>query len=274
MLLALGEVVQLRAQCARQALGRLVAKLLQAVREREEGAVGRSALVHAVGEQQERLVVGEREGPDRAGFGGVFLLLGYLLRDQIGARSRVGGVLPELSALFLPGRLFGSRLPPQDLAGRLLFAWVFLLFWTVVLGALTASFLRTCAFHDAAEADQARAILTRGGSTLSYMSTWAGNKYWISSDGRAAIAYRAIGTIAVTVGDPFGEQAELDSVIAEFAGFCEDRGLRACLYSATGQSRAAAQRLGWTSVQIAEDTLLPLERLQFTARNGRACGPP
>ena len=88
--------------------------------------------------------------------------------------------------LFLAGRLFGSRLLPQDLAGRLLFVWVFLLFWTVVLGALTASFLRTCASEDAAGPDQARAILTRGGSTLSYMSTWPGNKYWISPDGRAA----------------------------------------------------------------------------------------
>ena len=92
--------------------------------------------------------------------------------------------------------------PPQDLAGRLLFGWVFLLFWIVVLGALTAFFLHTCTFHDAAEADQARAILTRGGSTLSYMSTWPGNKYWFSPDGRAAIAYRAIATIAVTVGEP------------------------------------------------------------------------
>jgi lysylphosphatidylglycerol synthetase-like protein (DUF2156 family) len=197
---------------------------------------------------------------------GVFLLLGSLLRDQSGARPGVGGLLQELSALFLPGRLLGSRLPPQDLAGRLLFGWVFLLFWTVVLGALTESFLRTCVFHDAAEADQARAILTCGGSTLSYMSTWPGNRYWISSDGRAAIAYRAIGTVAVTVGDPFGEQAGLDSVIAEFAGFCEDRGLQPCLYSATGRSRAAAQRLGWTSVQIAEDTLLPLESLQFAGK--------
>jgi phosphatidylglycerol lysyltransferase len=198
--------------------------------------------------------------------GGVLLLLGSLLRDRTGARSQVDGAVSELSALFLPGRLFDSRLPPQDVAGRLLFSWVFLLFWTVVLGALTASFLRTCAFEDAAEPDQVRAILARGGSTLSYMSTWPGNKYWISSDGRAAIAYRAIGTIAVTVGDPFGERSELESVIAEFAGFCEDRGLRACLYSATGQSRAAAQRLGWTSVQIAEDTLLRLERLQFTGK--------
>jgi lysylphosphatidylglycerol synthetase-like protein (DUF2156 family) len=198
--------------------------------------------------------------------GGVLLLLGFLVRDRTGARSQVDGVVSELSALFLPGRLFGGRLPPQDVAERLLFSWVFLLFWTVVLGALTASFVRTCAFDDAAGPDEVRAILARGGSTLSYMSTWPGNKYWISSDGRAAIAYRAIGTIAVTVGDPFGERVELESVIAEFAGFCEDRGLRACLYSATGQSRAAAQRLGWTSVQIAEDTLLPLESLQFTGK--------
>ena len=197
---------------------------------------------------------------------GAFLLLGYLLQDQAGARPGVGGVLQELSASFLPGRLFGSRVIPHDLAGRLLFWWVFLLFWTVVLGALTAFFLRTCAYHDAAEADQARAILTSGGSTLSYMSTWPGNRYWISSDGRAAIAYRAIGAVAVTVGDPFGEQAGLDSVIAEFARFCEDRGLHPCLYSATGQSRAAAHRLGWTSVQIAEDTLLPLESLEFAGK--------
>ena len=197
---------------------------------------------------------------------GAFLLLGHLLRDQAGARPQVGGLLQDLTALFLPGRLFGGRIPPQEAAGRLLFGWVFLLFWTVVLGALTAFFLRTCAYHDAAEADQARAILTCGGSTLSYMSTWPGNRYWISSDGRAAIAYRAIGAVAVTVGDPFGEPAGLDSVIAEFARFCEDRGLRPCLYSATGRSRAAALQLGWTSVQIAEDTLLPLERLEFAGK--------
>src|SRR5262249_14904115 len=32
------------------------------------------------------------------------------------------------------------------------------------------------------------------------------------------------------------------------------------------QARAVTQRLGWRSVQIAEDTLLPLERLQFTGK--------
>ena len=197
---------------------------------------------------------------------GAFLLAGYLLRDQAGPRPQVGGLVQDLPAWFLPGRLFSIRFLPQDLAGRVLCTWVFVLFWTVVLGALTAFFLRTRTYRDADTADRARAILTHGGSTLSYMSTWPGNKYWVSTDGRAAIAYRAIAGVAVTVGGPYGDQAAAGSAIAEFAGFCEDRGLRPCLYGVTGQARAAAQRLGWTSVQIAEDTRLPLERLQFSGK--------
>jgi phosphatidylglycerol lysyltransferase len=145
--------------------------------------------------------------------------------------------------------------------------WLFVVFWTVALGALTAFFLDTCAYRDAGAADRARAVLTRGGSTLSYMSTWPGNQYWLSPDGRAAVAYRAIGGVAVTVGGPYGDPAALDSAVSEFAGFCEHRGLKPCLYSVTAQTRAVTQRLGWTSVQIAEDTLLPLSGgLQFEGK--------
>jgi lysylphosphatidylglycerol synthetase-like protein (DUF2156 family) len=122
------------------------------------------------------------------------------------------------------------------------------------------------AYYDADAADRARAILTRGGSTLSYMSTWPGNQYWFSPDGRAAIAYRAIAGVAVTVGGPYGDPAALDSAITEFARFCEHRGLQPCLYSVTAQARAVTQQLGWKSVQIAEDTLLPLARLHFTGK--------
>jgi lysylphosphatidylglycerol synthetase-like protein (DUF2156 family) len=98
------------------------------------------------------------------------------------------------------------------------------------------------------------------------MSTWPGNQYWFSPDGRAAIAYRAIAAVAVTVGGPYGDPAALDSAITGFAAYCEHRGLQPCLYSVTAQARAVTQRLGWTSVQIAEDTLLPLEDLQFTGK--------
>ena len=195
-----------------------------------------------------------------------FLLLGYLLRDHFSPRPELGALARDLPMRFLAGRLFSNHFLPADLAGRVLYVWVFLLFWIVALGALTAFFLHTCTYRDADAADRARAILTRGGSTLSYMSTWPGNQYWFSPDGRAAVAYRAIAGVAVTVGGPYGDPAALDSAITEFARYCEHRGLQPCLYSVTAQARAVTQRLGWKSVQIAEDTLLPLERLQFTGK--------
>jgi phosphatidylglycerol lysyltransferase len=183
---------------------------------------------------------------------GAFLLLGYLLRNHFSPR-------PEFGAL-------ARDLPMRFLAGRLLYVWIFALLWIVVLGALTAFFLHTRTYSDADAAGRARAILTRGGSTLSYMSTWPGNQYWLSPDGRAAVAYRPIGPVAVTVGEPYGDPAALDAAITGFARFCEQAGLQPCLYSVTAQARAVTQKLGWKSVQIAEDTLLPLAQLQFTGK--------
>jgi len=197
---------------------------------------------------------------------GAFLLLGYLLRDHFSPRPGFGVLAQDLPVRFLAGRLSGSRVLPADLAGALLSVWVFLLFWIVVLGALTESFLHTRTNRDADAAGRARAILTTGGSTLSYMSTWPGNQYWVSPDGRAAIAYRAIAGVAVTVGGPYGDPDALEPAITGFARFCEHRGLQPCLYSVTAQARAVTQQLGWKSVQIAEDTVLPLASLQFTGK--------
>jgi phosphatidylglycerol lysyltransferase len=197
---------------------------------------------------------------------GAFLLFGYLLRDHFSPRPEFGVLAQDLPLRFLAGGLFSTRFLPADLAGRLLYVWIFLLFWMVVLAALTAFFLHTRTYRDADAADRARAILTRGGSTLSYMSTWPGNQYWISKDGQAAVAYRAIAGVAVTVGGPYGDPAALDSAIAGFAKLCEHRGLQPCLYGVNAQTRAVTDRLGWKSVQIAEDTLLPLAPLQFVGK--------
>ena len=202
--------------------------------------------------------------------GGAYLLLGYLLRDRSGSRQAFDGPARELPLRFLASMLFSNRFLPVGLVGRLLYEWVFLLFWMVALGALTAFFVHTRTNRDADAAGRARAILARGGSTLSYMTTWPGNAYWFSSDGRAAIAYRAIAGVAMTVGEPFGDPAAFDSAIAEFAGFCGDRALQPCLYSVTERTRTATARLGWRSVQIAEDALIPLGNLQFAGKKWQA----
>jgi lysylphosphatidylglycerol synthetase-like protein (DUF2156 family) len=183
-----------------------------------------------------------------------FVVLGFLLSMHTGPMRFMGYML------------FSDHFPADRLDGRPLFAWVSLLFWLVVLGALAAFFLHTHSSRDAGAADRARAILMRGGSTISYSSTWRGNKYWISKDGRAAIAYRAIAGVAVTVGEPYGEPDALDSAITEFSRFCEHRSLQPCLYSVTARTNAVTERLGWKSVRIAEDTMLSLTCLQFAGK--------
>jgi phosphatidylglycerol lysyltransferase len=197
---------------------------------------------------------------------GAFLLLGWLLGEHSARPSEFGGPARDLPMRFLACVLFSNRFLPAHLAGRVLYVWILLLLWMAALGTLFAFFLHTCTHRDADAADRARTILMRGGSTLSYMSTWRGNKYWLSPDGRAAIAYRVIAGVAVTVGEPYGDPAALDSAITEFAKFCEHRSLQPCLYSVTARARDVSEGLGWTSVQIAEDTLLPLARLQFAGK--------
>ena len=70
----------------------------------------------------------------------------------------------------------------------------------------------------------------------------------------------------MTVGEPYGDPAALDSAITEFARFCEHRSLQPCLYSVTERTRAVTERLGWKSVQVAEDALLPLACLRFAGK--------
>ena len=90
---------------------------------------------------------------------GAFLLLGYLLRPDFSPAPWYGAPGRELPMRFLAGMLFSSRFLPADLVGRLLYVWVFLPFWIVVLGALTAFFLHTSTYRDADAAKRAREIL-------------------------------------------------------------------------------------------------------------------
>ena len=36
------------------------------------------------------------------------------------------------------------------------------------------------------------------------MTTWTGNRYWFTADGARVVAYRVIGGVALTTGDPVG----------------------------------------------------------------------
>jgi phosphatidylglycerol lysyltransferase len=95
---------------------------------------------------------------------------------------------------------------------------------------------------------------------------WAGNSYWFTPDGRSAIAYRVQRTVALTTGGPIGSRINLTETITGFSDFCARHGWTPCLYSVTDDVRDAVSILAWRSVQVAEETIIPLPELAFTGK--------
>jgi lysylphosphatidylglycerol synthetase-like protein (DUF2156 family) len=198
------------------------------------------------------------------------VLGGYLVRGQYSPSPGLVQLLADLPARFIPpGYLFldtASFLPVGPLAS-ILYDYTGVVFWTVTLVAVLLTFWRTSLRCQEQAATKARAILVEhGGSSLSYLTTWPGNHYWFSDDGRSAVAYRVVATVALTTGDPLGPPQAYREAFQSFASFCRRNGWTACFYSVTEQLKNVAVAADWRTVQVAEDTVLPLTNLTFTGK--------
>lgn len=195
---------------------------------------------------------------------------GTLLAGQFDRPPGVAALLAELPLRFLPPGYLGELEPaflPEDYGATLLYEWTGTVFWLVVAAGLLRAFTRPRYDETGADAARARTLLVaRGGSDLGWITTWPGNHYWFGPGQDCALAYRVVGSVAVTTADPIGRPDDLTAAIAQFADFCRERGWTPALYSVTDCTRTAAERLGWSSVQVAEETVLPLAGLEFTGR--------
>ena len=205
------------------------------------------------------------------------VLGGAAVAGQFDRPPSVGDLAADLPLRYLPPGYLGEVEPgflPQGLAATLLFEWTGVLFWLVVAIALLRSFLRSRTDDAAGDAARARALLlAHGGSHLGWLTTWPGHVYWF---GRAddpagdaegcAVAHRVIGSVALTTADPIGPAAKRAAAVAGFAAHCAERGLTPAFYSVTDETLAACTALGWSSVQVAEETVVPLPGLAFTGK--------
>ncbi|MFI9006139.1 bifunctional lysylphosphatidylglycerol flippase/synthetase MprF [Actinosynnema sp. NPDC053489] len=199
----------------------------------------------------------------------LYVFGGYLARDQFTPEPGFAQLLADLPKRFLPpGYLLGLvplQFEANGFVGSLLFEYTGVVFWLIVLAGLLMASWRAWPSSSQEEAARAGELVRRhGGSTLSYMTTWRGNQYWFTPDGETAIAYRVVATIALTVGDPVGP-ARVDA-LRGFAEFCQENGWTPCLYSVDAETKALAESLGWSAVQIAEDTVVELGALTFTGK--------
>lgn len=70
----------------------------------------------------------------------------------------------------------------------------------------------------------------------------------------------------MALGDPVAPDGTSDRTLREFSAMCENTGLVPCVFSATAGTVAQTEKLGWKHVQVAEDTLVDLENLQFRGK--------
>ncbi|MET3922261.1 rhomboid family intramembrane serine protease [Arthrobacter sp. UYEF20] len=205
-----------------------------------------------------------------AALGAFYLLAGLALAGDFTPVPGPAELLADIPDRFLPLGYMLDVSPaffPQSTAAVLLYEGIGVIFWAATAGLVLNTFLRAAPIQHNAGAARAREILkTRQGSSLSWMTTWPGNSYWFSSTGESFIAYRVVGGIALTLGVPVGPGPQTKATFADFTRFCTGEGWTPCFYSVPQDLRDHAASLGWGSVQVAQETILPLESMSFRGK--------
>lgn len=206
------------------------------------------------------------------GLSAVYLAGGLLLREQFDRPPSPLDLLIDLPTRFIPPGYLGEippRFLPTDTWSTALYELTGVVFYGVVAVGLLITTRRsdTSAASEPLRRRASEICRTVGGSSLSHLTTWSGNNYRFAISQRSYLAYRVVGNIAVSVTDPVGPPAERGGAVIEFASWCAQAGLTPCLYSVTTATRdLAVDRYGWRSVQVAEETRIPLPGLAFTGK--------
>jgi lysylphosphatidylglycerol synthetase-like protein (DUF2156 family) len=209
-------------------------------------------------------------GVTLAAVSAVYVLGSLLAAGSYDRAPDLRALLIDLPARFVPPWYLGEIEPgflPDRPPAVLLYEWTGVVFWGVAGIAGLLTFVRPELPAQDATTDRVRALLaTHGGDNLAHMTTWAGNSYWFTDDGKAAIAYRVIGGVALTTGAPVGDPWSHADALYGFIAHCHRAGWTPCLYSIGASTVAWTRSMGWHDVQVAEETVLELPGLKFTGK--------
>ncbi|MCF3141428.1 DUF2156 domain-containing protein [Paenarthrobacter sp. AR 02] len=182
----------------------------------------------------------------------------------------LAGILADIPDRFLPlGYMFDltPAFVPMSPGAVAVYEGVGIVFWAVTGAALLRTFLRPAHNRHSLDEDRARAIIkTQNGGTLSWMTTWPGNRYWFTSDGHSFVAYRVIGGVALTLGPPVGPIEDQQKTFDEFSVHAAANGWSPCFYSVPQDVKDHATARGWAGVPVAQETILDLDQVTFKGK--------
>ena len=202
--------------------------------------------------------------------GVAYVALGMLARSGFDREPSVASLGADYPERLIPPvylQWLDPRFLPDSAPTTLLYEWTGVLVWVVLCAVVAGTFLAPSYGDRTDDTERARTLLTSGsGAPLSWMTTWRGNQYWFAPDGSGYVAYRVISGIALTTGDPVGPPESLRANATAFADFATANGWTPCFYSVTGALKRATDALGWSAIQVAEETVLHLDRLEFKGK--------
>ncbi|PJM78579.1 bifunctional lysylphosphatidylglycerol flippase/synthetase MprF [Bifidobacterium scaligerum] len=189
---------------------------------------------------------------------GVYLLYGLAQPDEFSPNATATSLLAELPGRFLPiGFLSHMRLSfmPRTPVASVIYQGVGLVFWIVVLIVVIRWMGDVSRSNDRAQ-ERAGRLVETGGESMSFMTTWEGNSYWMSPTGKSAVAYRVLNGIALTCTGPFGAPAEWSNDLVGFTQYCVERSWSPVFYSVHRAQRDQLVAGGWQSIEVGSEMVV------------------
>lgn len=195
---------------------------------------------------------------------GAFTGAGWLIHRHIPSSSSLSKLFWTGLTLPLPpsARLsLGLTILPTSFKSHAVLTLISLGMWLALI-VLTHRVLTAGLWNvGPSEAKVRERLRIGGGSHLAFMATWPGNRLWQDPVSGAVVAYRAVGSIALTLSSPFGApRANILSVVTRFHQFADAHGLQAIWYSVDAEDFGdVVEALGWQCVEVAQESVVNVQ---------------
>jgi lysylphosphatidylglycerol synthetase-like protein (DUF2156 family) len=164
-----------------------------------------------------------------------YLVAGLATLSSYVPEAGLGDVFASMLRRFVPAGLesaLGPVVVPTAPIVLSLSHWVGPVFWSVFVLGVLRLYRATSTGRTAGDELRFRELLRwGGGGTLGFRGTWPGNVYWFSEEGDAAIAYRVIDGVAITLSDPVCRPEHAERAIIDFVAFCDANSWTPAFYS-------------------------------------------